>query len=296
MKKAYLFPGQGSQMEGMGEQLCKLFSSAPEFLDMADDVLGYKISDLMFNGTKEQLRETRITQTAVYTYAVIKARCMRNFVPDMVAGHSLGEFSALASVRAFSFAEGLKLVQKRGDLMQELCEKVPSGMAAVLGLDDVVTEAICNQITQETGEVVVPANYNCPGQLVISGTKKGLEIAAVRLKEGGARTVLPLKNVHGGFHSPVMAPARNELAHYIENMEFKAPLVPVYQNVTARPSQDPEEIKANLIAHLTSPVRWTEQIENMVMDGATQFFEVGARPVLASMVSRINRRFTPVFL
>ncbi len=294
--KAYLFPGQGSQMEGMGTQLCELSPSSAEFLEMADDVLGYKISDLMYNGTREQLRETRITQPVVYVYSVVKTRYMRAFKPDMVAGHSLGEFSALASVRTFTFAEGLKLVQKRADLMQDICEKVPSGMAAVLGLDDVVTAAICKEITEETGEVVVPANYNCPGQLVISGTNKGLEIATVRLKEGGARTVLHLKNVHGAFHSPVMEPARKELARYIEQMEFKAPLVPVYQNVTARPSQDPEEIKANLIAHLTSPVRWTELIENMIMDEATQFFEVGARPVLASMVTRINRRFTPVFL
>ncbi len=290
--KAYIFPGQGSQNVGMGTQLKEISETAGEFLEMADDILGYKLSDYLIHGTREELKQTKITQPAVFAYSVIKARISRDFKPDMVAGHSLGEFAALAAVRAITYADGLRLVQLRANLMQELCEKVPSGMAAVLGLDDAVTESVCNAID----EIVVAANYNCPGQLVISGTNEGLAEAAIRLKEAGARTVLPLKNVGGAFHSPVMEPASIKLAEAIEKIRIRKPSVPIYQNVTARPSTDPEEIRENLIQHLTSPVRWTETIENMVMDEARVFIEVGARPVLASMVKRINKRFTPLCL
>ncbi len=288
--KAFLFPGQGSQQVGMGEDLL-IFSGAQEYMEMADDILGYKLSEIMKTGTMPELKQTKITQPAVYVYSVIKARCKREFKPDMVAGHSLGEFSALAAVRSITYADGLRLVKVRAEAMQAACEAVESGMAAVLGLENENIEAVLEGITEE---VVVPANYNCPGQLVISGSVKGLEIAKERLIEAGARTVLPLKNVSGAFHSPLMQPAADALEQAIMSTDFKVPSVPVYQNVTARPTTDPDEIRQNLIAHLTSPVRWTDTIENMVIDEATQFFELGARPVLGSMVKRINSRFTPV--
>lgn len=284
--KAFIFSGQGSQIVGMGKTLCNLSDTSMEYLEIADDILGYKLSELMFEGTKEQLKETKITQPAVFVYSVIKARITRDFKPEMVAGHSLGEFSALSAVRAIKYADALRLVAKRGELMQAACEANPSTMAAVLGLDDAIIESICASIEEE---VVVPANYNYPGQLVISGTLKGIEIASEKLKEAGARNVLKLR-VGGAFHSPLMESAKVELAKAIEETTFREPPCPVYQNVTGTPTQDPEEIKANLIEHLTSPVRWTTTIENMVEEGARTFIEVGPRPILTNMVKKINDR------
>jgi [acyl-carrier-protein] S-malonyltransferase len=266
--------------------------AAAEYLYMADKILGFKISDLMCHGTAQQLKETRVTQPAMFLYAVVKARISRDFRPDMVAGHSLGEFAALSSIRVISLADGLRLVQKRAEAMQKACEAQESGMAAVLGIDDAIIESVCAGITEE---IVVPANYNYPGQLVISGTKAGLALAKERLMEAGARRVLPLR-VHGAFHSPVMESAKAELETAIRNTTFRAPSIPVYQNVTGRPSQDPEEIQENLVKHLTSPVRWTETIENMVMDGARQFIEIGPRTILSNMIKKIDRRYTPVSL
>ncbi len=286
--KAFIFSGQGSQVVGMGKTLCELSDTSMEYLEIADDILGYKLSELMFEGTKAQLKETRITQPAVFVYSVIKARITRDFKPDMVAGHSLGEFSALSAVRAIKYADALRLVAKRAELMQAACEATPSTMAAVLGLDDAVIESVCASIEEE---IVVPANYNYPGQLVISGTLKGIEIASEKLKEAGARNVLKLK-VGGAFHSPVMESAKLGLAEAIEATTFREPPCPIYQNVTGKPTQDPEEIKQNLIAHLTSPVKWTQTIENMVEDEARYFIEVGPRPILKNMVKKINDRIS----
>ncbi|MGB0932175.1 MAG: ACP S-malonyltransferase [Chitinophagales bacterium] len=286
--KAFIFSGQGSQIVGMGKTLCNLSDTSMEYLEIADDILGYKLSELMFEGTKQQLKETKITQPAVFVYSVIKARITRDFKPEMVAGHSLGEFSALSAVRAIKYADALRLVAKRGELMQAACEANPSTMAAVLGLDDAIIESICASIEEE---VVVPANYNYPGQLVISGSLKGIEIASEKLKEAGARNVLKLR-VGGAFHSPLMESAKEELAKAIEETTFREPPCPVYQNVTGTPTQDPEELKANLIEHLTSPVRWTRTIENMVEEGARTFIEVGPRPILTNMVKKINDRIS----
>ncbi|MGB1242254.1 MAG: ACP S-malonyltransferase [Chitinophagales bacterium] len=286
--KAFIFSGQGSQIVGMGKTLCNLSDTSMEYLEIADDILGYKLSDLMFEGTKQQLKETKITQPAVFVYSVIKARITRDFKPEMVAGHSLGEFSALSAVRAIKYADALRLVAKRGELMQAACEANPSTMAAVLGLDDAIIESICASIEEE---VVVPANYNYPGQLVISGSLKGIEIASEKLKEAGARNVLKLR-VGGAFHSPLMESAKEELAKAIEATTFREPPCPVYQNVTGTATQDPEELKANLIEHLTSPVRWTTIIENMAEEGARTFIEVGPRPILTNMVKKINDRIS----
>ncbi|MEZ4887398.1 MAG: ACP S-malonyltransferase [Chitinophagales bacterium] len=283
---AFIFTGQGSQTVGMGKTLCSLSETSMEYLEIADDILGFKLSKIMMDGTKQELQQTKITQPAVFVYSVIKARVTRDFKPDMVAGHSLGEFSALSAIRAIKYADALRLVARRAELMQAACEANPSTMAAVLGLEDSIIESICASIEEE---VVVPANYNHPGQLVISGTLRGIEIASERLKEAGARNVLKLK-VGGAFHSPLMESAKVELAKAIEETTFREPPCPVYQNVTGTATQDPEEIKANLIAHLTSPVRWTQTIENMVEDGARMFIEVGPRPVLTKMVKQINDR------
>lgn len=285
---AFIFSGQGSQTVGMGKTLCNLSETSMEYLEIADDILGYKLSELMFEGTKDQLKQTKVTQPAVFVYSVIKARITRDFKPEMVAGHSLGEFSALSAIRAIKYADALRLVAKRAELMQEACEANPSTMAAVLGLEDGIIESICASIEEE---VVVPANYNYPGQLVISGTLKGIEIAAEKLKEAGARNVLTLK-VGGAFHSPLMESAKVELAKAIEETTIKVPACPIYQNVTGTATQDPEEIKANLIDHLTSPVYWTKTIENMVEEGARTFIEVGPRPVLTKMVKQINDRIS----
>lgn len=293
--KAYLFAGQGSQVVGMGKTLLAFGSNAKEYLDMANDIVGYPLSQVMCEGSAEELRQTKLTQPAVFVYSVLKARLARDFKPDMVAGHSVGEFAALAAVRALSFADALRLVHIRAMAMQKVCEQVPSGMAAVLGLDDELTTTLCKNITDSTGEIVVTANYNCPGQLVISGTERGIEIATAELKAAGARSVVKL-NVGGAFHSPVMEPARIQLAEIIAATEFKEAEVPVYQNTTATPATQPEVLKQNLIHHLTSPVYWTQTIENMILDGASQFIEVGPQPLLGAMVKRINRNFAPIAL
>lgn len=281
--KAYIFPGQGAQFPGMGKDLFEQNPKARQLFEEANNVLGFSITDVMFNGTAEELKQTRITQPAVFIHSVVVALGNDSFKPDMVAGHSLGEFSALVSSGALSFADGLQLVFQRAQAMQRACEMNPSTMAAVLGLEDAVVEEVCGSITEE---VVVAANYNCPGQLVISGTLKGVELASEKLKAAGAKRVLPLQ-VGGAFHSPLMEPARRELAAAIEQTVFKTPVCPVYQNVNALPATDVAVIKANLIAQLTAPVRWTQSVQRMVADGARVFVECGPGKVLQGLVKKI---------
>lgn len=283
--KAYGFPGQGAQFVGMGKDLYDNLPIAKDLFEQANEILGFRITDLMFAGTEEDLRQTKVTQPAIFLHSVILAKALGNkFNPDMVAGHSLGEFSALTTVNALSFADGLKLVYKRALAMQKACEKEPSTMAAILGLDDSIVEEVCQKID----EIVVPANYNCPGQLVISGSIKGIEIACEKLKEAGAKRALPLK-VGGAFHSPLMEPARVELAEAINNTVFNKPIAPVYQNVDAKPHVEPETIKKNLIAQLTSPVRWTQISKNMLADGMTEFTEVGPGTVLQGLIGKVSK-------
>jgi len=285
MKRAYIFPGQGSQFPGMGKDLYDKYEEAKKLFRQADEILGFSLSDIMFNGTEEQLRQTKITQPAIFVHSVIAAKMLGDaFKPDMLAGHSLGEFSALAAGGALSFEDGLQLVLKRALAMQKATEITDSTMAAVLGMDDESVEKILEQIPG----VVVAANYNCPGQLVISGETKAVEQAAEKLKEAGARRVVML-NVGGAFHSPLMEPARQDLAEAIEKTPFHVPVAPVYQNVTALPETDPEIIKQNLIAQLTSPVRWTQTVQNMIKDGATEFYEVGPGNVLLGLLRKIDR-------
>lgn len=284
MKKAYVFPGQGAQFVGMGKDLYEQYASAKQLFERANDILGFKITDLMFSGTDEDLKQTKVTQPAVFLHSVILVSCIEDFNPDMVAGHSLGEFSALVANKALSFEDALILVSKRANAMQKACEMEPSGMAAILGLDDAVVEEVCASIKNE---IVVPANYNSPGQLVISGSLKGIEIACEKLKEAGAKRALPLK-VGGAFHSPLMEPARVELAAAIDATKFKEAICPVYQNVNAKAVTSPEEIRANLVAQLTAPVRWTQIVRNMTADGATQFIEVGPGTVLQGLVKKIS--------
>ena len=284
MKKAYIFPGQGSQFPGMARQLYETNSTAREMLEKANETLGFRITDIMFEGTAEELKETKVTQPAIFLHSVVLAKCLPDFEPEMVAGHSLGEFSALVAAGAMDFEEGLKLVSIRAQAMQKACETNPGGMAAVLMLDAETIERIC----EETEGIVVAANYNCDGQIVISGEKTAVETACVRLKEAGARRALPLP-VGGAFHSPLMEPARAELAEGIEKAVFKTPICPVYQNVTAQPSTDPEEIKANLLSQLTSPVRWTQSVQNMIADGADTFIELGPGKVLQGLVAKIAK-------
>ena len=286
MKTAYIYPGQGAQFPGMGKELYESNSQARELFDQANDILGFALSEIMFNGTEEELKQTKVTQPAVFVHSVVLSLTQPDFQPDMVAGHSLGEFSALVANRALSFADGLRLVYKRALAMQKACEINPSTMAAILGLDDEVVEEICASIEDE---VVVPANYNCPGQLVISGSNKGIEIACEKMLAAGARRALPLQ-VGGAFHSPLMEPARAELAEAIAATEFSTPVCPVYQNVTARPSIDTAEIKDNLIKQLTAPVRWTQSVQNMIADGASRFVESGPGKVLQGLVRKINRQ------
>ncbi|MDE5762513.1 MAG: ACP S-malonyltransferase [Bacteroidales bacterium] len=283
MKTAYVFPGQGAQFSGMGKDLYEKYPQAKEMFEKADSILGFKITDIMFSGSDEDLKQTKVTQPAVFLHSVIWAACLPDFKPDMVAGHSLGEFSALVAGKALKFEDALVLVSKRANAMQKACEQNPSTMAAIIGLPDEKIEEICAGIS---GEVVVPANYNSPGQLVISGSMKGIEVACEKCKEAGAKRALPLK-VGGAFHSPLMEPARVELSEAIAATQFAAPICPVYQNVDAQPYTDPEKIKANLIAQLTSPVRWTKIVQNMYADGATRFIEVGPGKVLQGLVGKI---------
>ena len=283
--KAYVFPGQGSQFPGMGKDLYENNSEAKAMFDKANEILGFDIADIMFNGTEEDLKQTKVTQPAVFLYSVALAKSMgEEFKPDMTAGHSLGEFSALVAAGALSFEEGLKLVAARASAMQKACEMTPSTMAAVLKLSDEVVEEICANVNEG---VVVAANYNCPGQVVISGEEAAIDVACQKLLEAGAKRALKLK-VGGAFHSPLMEPAREELAAAIEKAEFKAPKCPIYQNVTAQAETNPEIIKENLVAQLTAPVKWTQSVMNMVNDGATSFTEVGPGSVLQGLVSKIN--------
>ena len=282
MKKAYVFPGQGAQFSGMGHDLYESSPAAKALFDKADEVLGFKISEIMFGGTDEELRQTKVTQPAVFLHSVAAAVALGDeFQPDMVAGHSLGELSALVASGAIDFEAGLRLVYARALAMQAACEAVPSTMAAVLGLPDEVVEQVCEGV-----EGVVAANYNCPGQVVISGTIEGVKEASAKLKEAGAKRALPLA-VGGGFHSPCMESARVSLAEAIEQTEFRTPRCPVYQNVDARPHTSPEEIKANLVAQLTSPVRWTQSVQAMAADGAEEFVELGPGKVLQGLIAKI---------
>ena len=284
-KKAFVFPGQGAQFVGMGKDLYENNPEAREMFEKANEVLGFRITDLMFDGTEDDLRQTKVTQPAIFLHSVILAKVLGDeFAPDMVAGHSLGEFSALVAAGALSFEDGLKLVAKRATAMQKACEMQPSTMAAVLSLPDEKVEEICAEID----DVVAPANYNCKGQLVISGSIEGIDKACEKLLAAGAKRALKLK-VGGAFHSPIMQPAQEELAEAIEAAEFKAPVCPVYQNVDGKPHTDPKEIKENLVKQLTAPVRWTQDVEAMIEDGATEFIELGPGSVLQGLVRKINR-------
>ena len=283
--KAYVFPGQGAQFVGMGKDLYDNSPMARELFEKANDILGFRITDLMFSGTDEDLRQTKVTQPAIFLHSVLLAKTLGDsFKPEMVAGHSLGEFSALVANGALSFEDGLKLVSKRALAMQKACEAEPSTMAAIVGLEDEIVEKICGEID----EVVVPANYNCPGQLVISGSIQGIDLACAKLTEAGAKRALKL-SVGGAFHSPLMEPARAELAEAINSTCFNTPVCPVYQNVTAGAVTDPEIIKENLIAQLTAPVRWTQTVKNMIADGCTSFTEIGPGQVLQGLVKKVDR-------
>ena len=286
--KAFVFPGQGAQFVGMGKDLYEANPMAKELFEKANEILGYRITDIMFEGTDEDLKQTKVTQPAVFLHSVISAMCMGDdFKPAMTAGHSLGEFSALVAAEALSFEDGLRLVYARAMAMQKACEAAPSTMAAIIGLPDEQVVEICKQVSTEDN-VVVAANLNCPGQVVISGNIEAVNEACAKMKEAGAKRALPLK-VGGAFHSPLMQPAKDELQEAIENTEIKAPKCPVYQNVDAKPHTDPAEIKANLIAQLTSSVRWTESVQNMIADGADDFTECGPGKALQGMISRIDK-------
>ena len=287
--KAYVFPGQGAQFTGMGKDLYEQSPVAKALFEQANEILGFRITDIMFDGTADALKETKVTQPAVFLHSVILAKTLADFAPEMVAGHSLGEFSALVANGTLSFEDGLRLVSQRAMGMQKACELAPSTMAAVLGLDDAIVEQIC----AETEGVVVAANYNCPGQLVISGAVPAVEAACEALKAAGARRALVLP-VGGAFHSPMMEPAREELAAAIEATVFSTPSCPVYQNVTASAVSDPAEIKKNLIIQLTAPVKWTQSVQQMIADGATSFTEVGPGKVLAGLINKIDKEAVTV--
>lgn len=286
--KAFVFPGQGAQFVGMGKDLYDNNPLAKELFEKANEILGYRITDIMFAGTDDELKQTKVTQPAVFLHSVISALCMGDaFKPEMTAGHSLGEFSALVAAGALSFEDGLKLVYARAMAMQKACEMAPSTMAAIVGLPDEKVEEVCNEVNKD-GHVVVPANYNCPGQLVISGNIEAINEACEKLKAAGAKRALPLK-VGGAFHSPLMQPAKDELQAAIEKTEISTPKCPVYQNVDGKPHTDAAEIKANLIAQLTSSVRWTACVQNMIADGADDFTECGPGKVLQGMIGRIDK-------
>ena len=290
-KNAFVFPGQGSQFSGMGKNLYESNATAKEMFEKANEILGFRISDIMFEGTDEQLKQTNVTQPAIFIHSVIAyltAPAETSVAPDMVAGHSLGEFSALVANKALSFEDALRLVSIRAKAMQAACEIQPSTMAAVLALADEKVEEVCAQVQNETGEIVVPANYNCPGQLVISGSVKGIEVACEQMKAAGAKRALVLP-VGGAFHSPLMNPAKIELAAAIEATHFNQPICPVYQNVTATAVSDPAQIKQNLIAQLPGAVRWTQTVQAMVADGATHFTEYGPGKVLQGLVQKVHK-------
>jgi len=283
--KAYIFPGQGAQFVGMGKDLYEQSEKGRELFEQANEILGFRITDIMFDGTVEDLKQTNVTQPAIFLHSVILASVLGDsFQPDMAAGHSLGEFSALVACKALSFEDGLRLVAARANAMQKACEIQPSTMAAIIGLDDFTVEDICHRIS----DIVVPANYNCPGQLVISGTIAGVDKACEELTAAGAKRALKL-NVGGAFHSPLMEVARVELAHAIEHTEINQPVCPIYQNIDAKPYTDPALIKHNLIAQLTGPVRWTQTVKHMLEDGATHFTEVGPGSVLQGLVKKVDR-------
>ena len=280
---AYVFPGQGSQFSGMGKDLYESSPQAKEMMERANDILGFRITDIMFEGTDEDLKATKVTQPAIFLHSVCQALCSGLPAPDMAGGHSLGEFSALTSVGAIAFEDALRLVAARAEAMQKCCETTPGTMAAIIGLPDSTVEEMCIK----AGGIVIAANYNCDGQVVISGEKEAVDRACGLMKEAGARRALPL-NVGGAFHSPLMEPARAELADAIERTEVKKPLCPIYQNVTALPETDPERIKQNLLLQLTSPVRWTQSVRNMLRDGASEFKEIGPGTVLQGLIKRIS--------
>lgn len=283
--KAYVFPGQGAQYSGMGKELYETNSTAKNLFEKANDILGFRITNIMFSGTEEELKQTNVTQPAVFLHSVILAKTMgTSFTPQMVAGHSLGEFSALVANNTISFEDGLKLVSARAQAMQKACEAQPSTMAAILGIDDEIVEQVCKEIS----DVVVPANYNSPGQIVISGSIAGIDKAIEELTKRGAKRAIKLM-VGGAFHSPLMEPARKELAEAIANTQFNTPICPIYQNVNATPETNPDKIKENLIAQLTSPVRWTQIVKNMIADGATSFTEVGPGNVLQGLIKKVDR-------
>lgn len=288
MKHAYVFPGQGSQFSGMGKDLYENHAGAKQLFEDANAIAGFSISDIMFSGSDEDLKQTKVTQPAIFLHSVILYKTLAGAAPDMVAGHSLGEFSALVANGVLSFEDGLKLVIVRANAMQKACEINPSSMAAVLALDDAKVEEVCAAIQNETGEIVVPANYNCPGQLVISGSTKGIEIAIQRMKDAGAKRALALP-VGGAFHSPLMEPAKKELAAAVEATIFNTPACPVYQNFTASPVTDPATIKQNIIDQLTGAVRWTQSIQKMITDGAARFTEVGPGKVLQGLIAKIDK-------
>ncbi|MEM8968201.1 MAG: ACP S-malonyltransferase [Bacteroidota bacterium] len=285
MKHAYIFPGQGAQFPGMGKELFEKSTQAQEYFHQANEILGFSISEIMFEGSDEDLKQTKVTQPAIFVHSVVRALIQEDFAPDMVAGHSLGEFSALVASKALSFADGLHLVSQRAQAMQKACELSPSTMAAVLGLEDTVVEGVCRGIESE---VVLPANYNSPGQIVISGTYLGVELATEALKEAGAKRVIPLA-VGGAFHSPLMQPAQDELERAIQQTEFNKITCPIYQNVNGQPSIEVVTIKNNLVDQLTSPVRWTQSVAKMLNDGASHFTECGPGRVLQGLVKKVSR-------
>ena len=282
--RAYVFPGQGAQFPGMGKDLYEDYAEAKARFEEANDILGFNITQLMFDGTEEDLRQTKVTQPAIFLHSVILAGTIEDFQPEMVAGHSLGEFSSLVANKTLSFADGLKLVSKRASAMQKACEAEPSTMAAILGLEDELVEKVCAEIP----EVVVPANYNSPGQIVISGSVAGIDKAIEELSGMGAKRAIKL-SVGGAFHSPLMEPARQELETAIMSTPFDTPICPVYQNYTARPTSDPNIIRTNLVAQLTAPVRWTQTVQNMLQDGASHFTEVGPGKVLQGLIKKVDR-------